>query len=52
MRNVRRKLLVPGRSADVFDLMADFVGSVLFVTALWVYQRLTSRRTAPDSAGV
>ena len=27
------QLLVPGRSADVFDLMADFVGSVLFVLA-------------------
>lgn len=31
---------VPGRSADPFDLMADTVGGILVVTAIWVLSKM------------
>jgi VanZ family protein len=31
---------VPGRQADVFDLMADSLGAVVLVAGVWVWERM------------
>jgi hypothetical protein len=31
---------VPGRQADVFDLMADTLGAVVLVAGVWVWERM------------
>jgi VanZ family protein len=38
--------LVPGRSCDVFDFLADCLGVILIQTGIWLYLKRREKRTA------
>lgn len=43
--------LIPGRSYDLYDFLADCLGIILIQAALWVYLGWRSRRTAATRKG-
>jgi VanZ family protein len=38
--------LVPGRTCDVFDFLADCLGVILIQTGIWLYLKRREKRTA------
>jgi VanZ family protein len=43
--------LIPGRSYDLYDFLADCLGIILIQAALWIYLGWKSRRTSATHKG-